>query len=128
MKPADVQRMIDSEKNPEDKYWRPLWQDIESKVTSGVTDGREVYRTFASELEEMSEHSPVLANILAQERQRRDTVVATQTVAPADRARQRRLARARLQKAAIPEEIAELDAMSRDGELLGISKHSDDES
>ena len=134
MKPADVQRMIDSEKNPEDKYWRPLWQDIESKVTSGVTDGREVYRTFASELEEMSEHSPVLANILAQERQRRDTVVATQTaaqieeMAPADRARQRRLARARLQKAAIPEEIAELDAMSRDGELLGISKHSDDES
>ena len=128
MKPIDVRRMIESEKNPSDKYWRPLWKDIESKVTSGLTDGREVYRTFASELEEMSEHSPVLAKILAEERSRRDNVAATQTAAqieemsPADRLKQRRLARARLQAAAIPEEVAEMDALSRDGEPLSLSK------
>ena len=124
MKPLDVQRMIDSEKNPEDKYWRPLWKDIESKVTSGVTDGREVYRTFASELEEMSEHSPILAKILAEERSRRDNVTAAQTAAhieemtPSDRAKHRRLARARLHSASVPKEVAELDALSRDGERL----------
>jgi general secretion pathway protein E len=131
-KPIDVQRMINSEKNPEDKYWRPLWKDIESKVTSKVTDGREVYRTFASELEEMSHHSPILKQILFDERAKRDHVSSAQSVAqveemsPLEKANQRKLAMARLAAASIPEEIAEMDAMSRDGELLSSSKRLTD--
>jgi general secretion pathway protein E len=128
MKPVDVQRMINSEKKPEDKYWTPLWKDIENKITTNVTDGREVYRTFASELEEMSIHSPILAQILAEERAKRDhvssAVAAAQVeeMAPADKAKQRQIAQARLQAASVPEEVAEMDAMSRDGEPLGISR------
>src|SRR3546814_1680576 len=45
--PQDVRRMMSTD--PKDKYWSPLWQDIEAKLLSGVTDGREVYRTFRSE-------------------------------------------------------------------------------
>lgn len=128
MRPVDVQRMINSEKKPEDKYWTPLWKDIENKITTGVTDGREVYRTFASELEEMSHHSPILAKILAEERAKRDhvssAVAAAQVeeMAPADKQKQRQIAQARLQAASVPEEVAEMDAMSRDGEPLGLSR------
>jgi hypothetical protein len=130
MKPIDVQRIMNSEKDPEDKYWRPLWKDIESKVTTGVTDGAEVYRTFASELEEMANHSPVLREILFEQRALRDQVSANVASAqveemnPEDKAKQRRIAMSRLAAASIPVEVAEADVMSRDGEALGISRRA----
>lgn len=130
MKPIDVQRIINSEKNPDDKYWRPLWKDIESKVTSGVTDGTEVYRTFASELEEMAQHSPVLREILFEQRALRDQVSANvaaaqvEEMSPEDKAKQRKIAMSRLAAASIPVEVAEADVMSRDGEALGISRRA----
>lgn len=68
--PADVDRMLSSD--PDDKFWTPLWQDIESKIVAGVTDGKEVYRTFASELDEMAKHSEILAKVLVEERAKRD--------------------------------------------------------
>src|SRR3546814_5673972 len=58
--------------DPKDKYWSPLWQDIEAKLLSGVTDGREVYRTFSSELDEWAQYSPILKKILVEERAKRD--------------------------------------------------------
>lgn len=128
MKPIDVQRMINSEKDAKDKYWRPLWQDIESKVQTGVTDGREVYRTFSSELEEMAKHSPTLKKILHEERAKRDhvssAVAAAQVeeMSPAEKSKQRRIALARLAAASVPEEVSHADAMARDGEPLGISR------
>jgi general secretion pathway protein E len=131
MKPIDVQRMIHSEKNPADKYWRPLWMDIEHKVTSGVTNGREVYRTFASELEEMSAHSPILEAILFEERAKRDLVSAAVSVAQVEgmdaeeKIKQRGIAEARLGMMGVSREEADADEMSRDGEYLG--KIRDDE-
>src|SRR3546814_678554 len=68
--PQDVRRMMSTD--PKDKYWSPLWQDIEAKLLSGVTDGREVYRTFSSELDEWAQYSPILKKILVEERAKRD--------------------------------------------------------
>lgn len=52
-------------------FWSPLWKDLEVKVTSGVTDGREVYRCFTSEMTHFAKHSKVLARINAEERAKR---------------------------------------------------------
>lgn len=126
--PIDVKRMLNSEKVPEDKYWRPLWMDIESKLLSGVTDGREVYRAFASELEAMAPHSDLLKQVLIEERARRDLIspviaaAQIEQMTPEEKQKQRMLAQARLLAASVPAELAEADVMARDGEPLGISK------
>jgi general secretion pathway protein E len=127
-KPIDVQRMIDSEKHPENKYWPSLWQDIEHKVKSGVTNGKEVYRAFASELEEMAEHSPILKQILFEQRAERDLVSAALAVAqvesmsPEEKQKQRAIAEARLGLVGVSRDEAEADEMSREGEYLGAPR------
>lgn len=132
MKPIDVQRIVNSEKNPDDKYWRPLWKDIEGKLVAGITDGQEVYRTFASELEEMSLHSPILREVLFEQRALRDQVSANVTAAqveemsPEDKAKQRRIAMTRLAAASIPTDVAEADVMARDGESLTLPRPASD--
>lgn len=123
--PSDVRKMMSID--PADKYWRPLWQDLEAKIVTGVTDGREIYRTFSSELEEMAEHSEVLARVLAEERSKRDVVSANVAVAQVDslsaaeKRQQRSIALARLHAASVPQEDAIAEAESRDGERLGRS-------
>lgn len=99
--PSDVAKMMSTKE--EDKFWRPLWQDIESKLLAGVTDGREIYRNFSAELEEMAKHSPVLAKVLREERAKRDRLAANLAVSSIEalpeeeRKKQRKLVQARLQ-------------------------------
>lgn len=120
--PQDVKRMMSTD--PKDKYWVPLWQDIEGKILSGVTDGREVYRNFSSELEEMAQHSDVLKQVLTEEKAKRDIVAGNVSVAQVEslstpeKRQARAIARARLKATSVRLEDAEADAMARDGEPL----------
>lgn len=104
-----------------DKYWRPLWQDLEAKLLAGVTDGREIYRTFASELEDMALYSPALKKVLVEERAKRDVeadnvAIAQVEALPAGEKRQARaIAKAKLLAASIPAETAQADLASLDG-------------
>jgi general secretion pathway protein E len=121
--PQDVKRMMST--NPKDKYWRPLWKDLEAKILSGVTDGREVYRTFSSELEEMAQHSAVLKKVLAEERAKRDIVSGNVSVAqidslsPSEKRQAKAIATARLAAHGISPDEAEADAQAGSGFLLG---------
>ncbi len=123
-KPSDVHRMLNSERNPEDKYWRPLWEDIESKILAGVTNGKEVYRTFSSELEEMAAHSPVLKKILFEERAERGHVASAVSNAQvaqlpqAEKIKQRALAQARLNVA----NLEEMGGAQMDGHENALSE------
>lgn len=121
--PQDVKRMMST--NPKDKYWRPLWKDLEAKIVSGVTDGREVYRTFSSELEEMAQHSGILKQVLSEERAKRDIVSGNVSVAQVDSlsASEKRqalaIAKARLAAHSIPNPDAEADSEAGEDDLLG---------
>lgn len=120
--PQDVHKMMST--NPKDKYWRPLWKDLESKVLNKVTDGAEIYRTFASELEEMAKHSDVLAKILAEERAKRDVVSANIAVAnvgslsPAEQKQQRAIALARIEASSGGGEVEASDEESPEEEIV----------
>lgn len=124
--PADVSKMMSAD--PADKYWRPLWEDLESKIVNKVTDGREIYRTFSSELEEMAKHSDVLAKVLSEERAKRESLSSNRAVAnvsslsKSEQKKQRAIALAALEKVSVPREVAEAETMSRDGEMLGASE------
>jgi general secretion pathway protein E len=121
--PQDVRRMMSTD--PKDKYWEPLWKDLEAKVLSGVTDGREVYRTFSSELEEMAQHSDVLKAILVEERAKRDiasdnvSVAQVEALSAPEKRKARAIARARLRASSVPIETAVADAAaSNDGDVM----------
>ncbi|WP_162815085.1 GspE/PulE family protein [Erythrobacter aureus] len=126
--PADVRKMMSPDEK--DHYWRPLWKDLESKLEAGVTDGAEIYRTFASELDVMADHSKLLAKVLAAEKAKRDVVTSNVELAlvanlpKEDKKKARRLAEARLLQHAVDEEEAEADAASSDGEPLGSKRKS----
>lgn len=98
--PRDVARIMSGD--PEQHYWRPLWKDLESKLQAGVTDGNEIYRCFASELEEMKNHSEILAGVLAEAKANRHRVGAnvsaarTEGLEPGEKAMERRLLNAKL--------------------------------
>ena len=116
-KPIDVQRILRSEKDPSEKYWRPLWKDLEAKITSGITDGREIYRAFSSELEEMSEHSEILRKIYLEERAKRGLVTSAvdaaqiSALSPVEKRRQRKMAQERLNRSKKGQESAKTSAV-----------------
>src|SRR3546814_5557477 len=104
--------------DPKDKYWSPLWQDIEAKLLSGVTDGREVYRTFSSELDEWAQYSPILKKILVEERAKRDiasenvSVAQVEALSAPEKRKARAVTRARL-LARSEEHTSELQSLMR---------------
>jgi len=79
--PLDIHKILKSETDPESKYWRPLWKDLESKLVSGVTNGQEIYRAFESELSTMALFSEPLDEVYREERAKRGLVSAAVGVA-----------------------------------------------
>ncbi len=128
--PADVRKMVSPDES--DHYWRPLWKDLESKLLAGVTDGAEIYRTFASELDEMAKHSEPLAKVLAEEKVKRDVVSSNVELAMVsgmskeEKKKARRLASAALRRQALSADVVEADMASSDGEPLGRKKPAKD--
>src|SRR3546814_15687615 len=106
--------------DPKDKYWSPLWQDIEAKLLSGVTDGREVYRAFSSELDEWAQYSPILKKILVEERAKRDiasenvSVAQVEALSAPEKRKARAVTRARLLAHSVPRAVAEAEEIGRD--------------